>query len=160
MDTATLLTNVSASQSDIEYSRDRAMELEMAAQGYEETLSSLEENISTSEQLVQSGSLLADESEALRNQANDTVDAIEKALLDLQALDSSKLLEIQDSLTALESELSSADIESLYGMLAQSLSEQRALRHELQQSLASMQAEVDYLRHVESVLPPACDSNL
>lgn len=137
-----------------------AMELEEEARNYEEELENLALTLSAVDQQVRNGSVLANESETLRNQANDAIDTLTTALSQVQALNSSKLSDIQEYLNAVETEVQSANITAWYTSLNQSLYEQQSIRQQLQQRLTAVQAEVSYLRHLQSILPPDCDSGL
>ena len=137
-----------------------AMDLEEEARNYEEELENLALTLSGVDQQVRNGSVLANESETLRNQANDAIDTLTTALSQVRAINSSKLSDIQEYLNAVETEVQSANITAWYASLNQSLYEQQSIRQQLQQRLTAVQAEVSYLRHLQSILPPDCDSGL
>ena len=137
-----------------------AMDLEEEARNYEEELENLALTLSGVDQQVRNGSVLANESETLRNQANDAIDTLTTALSQVRTINSSKLSDIQEYLSAVETEVQSANITAWYASLNQSLYEQQSIRQQLQQRLTAVQAEVSYLRHLQSILPPDCDSGL
>lgn len=136
----------------------------MEAESYQETLANLEDSISTTEELVLNSSALVGKSDELITQANSSVSAVEKALSDLNSLNSSALQEalgtLDLALSSLESEISARDLVKWYSMLNQSLHVQKEKRRDLEQRLVSMQAEVDHLKYLESMLPHDCDRNL
>lgn len=160
LDTASLISNITSSLETIEESQETAIDLEQEAHSYEEELENLALSLNAAEQQVRNGSGLANESETIRNQANDAVGMLATALSSVQAVNASKLSDIQAYLNAVETELLSANIVAWYTSLNQSLYEQRSTRQQLEQRLTTVQAEVSYLRHLQSILPPNCDSDL
>ena len=163
-DTTELVSTLSLSHNHTENSRNEALQLLVEAEGYQQNHHYVQDNIGRAEELLQNGSLLVDESEGLLRQANGTVHAVEVAISNLDAVESNKLREalsdIAGLLSSLQSDVSSADIELLYLSLHQTLSEQTALRQELENSLNEMQQEVEQLKYLESMLPQACNRNL
>ena len=164
MNTDILVTNASATQSNIENSREQVQQLEMEAEDFSENLSTIDESISRAEKLVQNASAVVSESDKLLSRANSSVRDVEAALSTLNALESSQLQDalddLQSLLSSLESGVSSADIQMWYAFLRQNLNEQKTIRLELEQSLVAMQEEVQHLQYLESMLPQACNSNL
>lgn len=160
LDTVSLISNITSSLETIEESQETAMDLEQEARSYEEELENLALSLNAAEQQVRNGSVLANESETIRNQANDAIGMLATALSSVQAINASKLSDIQAYLNAVETELLSANIVAWYTSLNQSLYEQRSTQQQLEHRLTTVQAEVSYLRHLQSILPPNCDSDL
>ena len=161
MDTDALVSRISYSQNA---SLEEAVQLQMEAEHYQDRLHSLREETDRAEQLVQNTSALVAESEELLRESNSSVEALKAALSSLDSLESTELQqtlqELSSQLSLLESELNLTDIQTLYSMLHESLQEQRAARQELESSLAAIEGEIQHLRHLESMLPIGCDSNL
>lgn len=136
----------------------------MEAESYQETLAHLEDSIDATEELVLNSSALVGKSDELITQANSSVSTVEKALSDLNNLNSSALQDalgtLELALSSLESEISARDLVNWYSMLNQSLHMQKEKRKDLEQRLVTMQAEVDHLKYLESMLPRDCDRNL
>lgn len=164
MDTTEQASDLSLSQNYTENSRKEAEQLQVEANGYRQNIQYIQTNLGRAEGLVQNGSLLVEESEDLLQQANGTVSDVRIAISNLESTEFNDLEEalsnIASLLYSLESDISSADIELLYLSLHQTLSEQRALRQELEGSVQVMQEEVEELKYLESMLPHACNSNL
>ena len=164
MDAGTILSTISESQNTSVEILENALELQSEGQYYQEHLMSLKNDVNRDEERVQNGSELIAESEELLVEADSSIQALEAALASLDSLDSSQLqlvLEhLNSQLSSLQSELTSADIQTMYSSLSQSLEDQKAVRQELENDIATMEAEVQDLRHLESMLPLGCDSNL
>ena len=164
VDTAPFIASLSSSLNYTESSRQRSLQSQMEANEYQQILAYIEGNTERAEELVRNGSVQVDESEELLSQASSSVRVLERALSSLDNLESSQLQEslhaLLSLLYSLESDISSAEIEILYSSLNQSLSEQKAMRQELENSLKETQEEVEQLRHLASLLPANCDSNL
>ena len=150
-----LLSTVSASKNTSQDSLEEALRLQVQVQQYQEQLTSLKTGVDRDEEAVQNGSQLVTKSEELLHEANSSVQTLEAALTSLDSLESSQLEQVVDNLnsqlSSLESELSAADIQTLYSSLSLSLAEQKAVRQELENSLATMEAELQELRHLESM---------
>ena len=164
LDADTILSTVYRSQNTSQESLDEALELQMQAQHYQERLLSLKTDADRDEEAVQNSSQLIAGSEELLQEANSSVGTLEAALTSLDSVESSQLQQVVDELnrqlSLLQSELSSADIQMLYASLSQSLEEQKSVRQELENSLVTMEAEIQDLQHLESMLPLGCDRNL
>ena len=164
MDTDALVSRISYSQNASQKSLEEAVQLQMEAEHYQERLHSLREETDRAEEVVQNTSALVAESEELLRDSNSSVEALKAALSSLDSLESTELQqtlqELSSQLSLLESELNLTDIQTLYSMLDESLQEQRAARQELESSLAAIEGEIQHLRHLESMLPLGCDSNL
>ena len=164
LDAGTLLSMVSVSQNTSQDNLEEALELQQQVQHYQEQLMSLKNVVNRDEEAVQNSSRLVAESEGLLREANSSVQTLEAALTSLDFLQPSRLQQVVEylnsQLSSLELELSAADIETLFSSLSQSLEEQKVVRQDLENSLISMEAELQDLRHVHSFLPLGCDSNL
>jgi chromosome segregation ATPase len=164
LDADTVLSTVYRNQNTSQESLDEALELQMQAQHYQERLFSLKTDADRDEEAVQNSSQLIADLEELLQEANSSVRTLEAALTSLDYVESSQLQQVVDELnrqlSLLQSELSSADIQMLYASLSQSLEEQKSIRQELENSLATMEAEIQDLQHLESMLPLGCDRNL
>lgn len=158
------ISNISSILGDIENSREHASKIEMNAESYQDVLADLEDNVTKTEELVLNGSALVGKSDDLVTQASSNVSAVEKALSDLNDLNSSALQDalstLRLALSSLESDISSADIVAWHSTLNQSLHEQKWKRKVLEQRLVNMQAKVDHFQYLKSMLPQDCDSNL
>ena len=161
MDTDALVSRISYSQNASQKSLEEAVQ---EAEHYQDRLHYLREETDRAEQVVQNTSALVAESEELLRESNSSVEALKAALSSLDSLESTELQqtlqELSSQLSLLESELNLTDIQTLYSMLDESLQEQRAARQELESSLAAIEGEIQHLRHLESMLPIGCDSNL
>lgn len=150
-----MLSTVSASKNTSQDSLEEVLRLQVQVQQYQEQLTSLTTGVDRDEAAVQNGSQLITKSEELLHEANSSVQTLEAALTSLDSLESSQLEQVVDNLnsqlSSLESELSAADIQTLYSSLSLSLAEQKAVRQELENSLATMEAELQELRHLESM---------
>lgn len=158
------MSTIASSVDSTNRSLVKAMELKADATTYNNTLDSLDSSINSVKDLVQNSSLLVSESDQFITEANRSINTLVEALSSQNSLGSSQLQaaldDIMSQLSSLELNISSRDIETLYLLLNQSLLEQKAMRLDLESYIVNMQEDVQYLRYLQSMLPPSCDSNL
>ena len=96
----------------------------------------------------------------MRNQARAEVEELRESLANVDKLDMEKLLAIQAFIQQANMEISEADTLTLYQGLRMELTNQQSRRQDLEEELSTLREEVSYLRHINSILPQDCDSNL
>ena len=159
-DTESLVFDISTSLNAIRDSSDNVRRIEPQANGYRDELDELVLTINAFDQQVQEGSTLASESETIQNQISGAVNTLTAAVSSVQPTDYTSLSYIQAYLDSVEEDISTADIQGWYDHLNQSLYEQQQVRKQLEKQVTAIQTEVHYLRHLQSILPPNCYSDL
>ena len=164
LDIHALVTSISSSINTSQNTLDEAMQLKLEAESSWQYLVSLKEDLDRTEEAVENGSSLVAETEQLLQETNSSIQSLQEALSNLDTLEYSELQQVlQDlssQLSSLESELSMTDISTLYNILSDSLQGEKDTRDELEKAVAVIEEEVENLRHLESMLPQGCDSNL
>ena len=159
-DIDSLVFNTSTSLNTIKDSNDDAKRIETQANGYKDELNELILTINAFDQQVQEGDTLTNESETFQNQISDAVTTLSAAVSSVQQTNYTSVSYIQAYFDSVKEEYLSADIKGWYNHLNQTLHKQRQVRDQLEKQVTTIQAEVHYLRHLQTILQPDCYSNL
>ena len=116
--------------------------------------------INNTDQLVETGTAVANQSEGFRNRARSAVDILQQDLLNIDGVDSAKLVSIQMFIARIEQEITMQNISTMFQILRDRLQEQQRTRQRLQADLSSLQEQIMRIRNINSTLPQDCDSNL
>ena len=115
--------------------------------------------INSTDQLVETGTAVANQSEGFRNRARSAVDILQQELLNIDGVDSAKLVSIQMFIARIEQEITMQNISTMFQILRDRLQEQQRTRQRLQADLSSLQEQIMRIRNINT-LPQDCDSNL
>lgn len=92
-----------------------------------------------------------------RDAAVAAVDEVRQALNSLDPADSSRLQELRLLIGEVRAQYEDADLSGVYQALMERLVMQRAVREGLQAELEELNADIEHLRQVRSVLPTGCN---
>jgi len=137
---------------------DDVINLADQVENVQETFNTRFSELSAYESLVLENEKRSSISQSLHEEATVAVDNLRNSFDALEVYDRNGLLSFEAIVRQVKEDVSSANIDQLYEYLLEKLSQQRQLRTELQNQVNMFQQQLAYLKHIDSSLPPVCNS--